>query len=113
MFFLRRYVPNPALERSMGELLRPINELPEGQVRDKVRELQSRASRELFRFVAWPIVIFMMPSVLAVLAVLMGKSIYRRLTRKRDEIARTIEVEAIESELEDFMESEVGRLQPA
>lgn len=110
MLLLRRCVPNPVLERSVSELLRPINELPAGEVRDRLRDIQSRASSEIFGFVAWPLVMLMMPPLLAVLA---GSSLYRLFARKRDEITQTIEVEAIESGFAEMRELDMGHLQPA
>lgn len=109
MFLLRRLVPNPALERSARELLRPIEEHPDDEVREKLRRICSRANLEIFRFVAWPSVIFLMPSILALLA---GTSIYRRVRRRGDAIAETVQVEAIEFEIEELEASGVQRFQP-
>jgi hypothetical protein len=109
MFLLRRLVPNPALERSASDLLGPIEQHPDAEVREKLRKIFSRANFEIFRFVAWPSVILLMPSILALLA---GTSIYRRVTRRGDEIAETVRVEAIEFEIEELESSGIRRFQP-
>jgi hypothetical protein len=107
MYILRRLVPNPALDRSVSELFRPINEMPDGKAKEKLLGIQSRASDEVFLFVARPAMIFMLPPILALLA---GTSIYRSIQRKRKEFTETIEIEAIESEREDILDCEAGRL---
>lgn len=107
----RHFCPSPSLERFAKDRLRPLMELPEGPARDKLLKLHTRALVEVFTFVSFsPLLLPMLP--IALLAFLAGtaSTLYRRVTKKKTEIAETIEVQALESD--DELSSSVGRLQP-
>lgn len=105
---LRRFVPNPALERFVSVMLNPVDELPAGEVRDKLRQIYVRANFEVFRFVAWPTMLFLMPPILALLA---GSSFLRRIKCRGDQIAKTVQIETVEFEIEELEDSGTRQLQ--
>ncbi len=95
MLLLRRKYPNSALDRSLGQLLSSVHQHDDPVVKEKLLQVHAAAGLAIFRYVAWPIMFLAVPSFLAIFA---GTSIYRRLTKRRDELTRTIEVEALDND---------------
>jgi hypothetical protein len=102
----RYFCPSPGLDRFAKERLRPLKELPDGPAKDKLMNLYARMHFEVFRFVSVsPLLLPVLP--LALLALIAGtaSSLYRRMTRKRDEIAVAIEAQAFECDQEEMNDS--------
>jgi hypothetical protein len=90
MNLARHWYPSPALERAFKQRMRPLDELPEGPVRDKLHSLHRRYQWEMFRF-AFPLASLLIPIASHAVG-----SLYSYARKKRDEIAETIEVQANE-----------------
>ncbi|MBI1790616.1 MAG: hypothetical protein HYR60_24055 [Acidobacteria bacterium] len=106
----RHFCPSPGLDRFTRERLRPLMELPEGPAREKLVTLHARVLIEVFKFVSFsPLLLPVLPFALLAFIAGTASSLYRRLTKERDEIAVTIELQALECDQEPG--DSFGRLQ--